>query len=84
MVIISGAEDAVTEAWDAAKDLIQYIASPLYTSSIPRVHSFKSNSFTSPTKSRYPVNTIGCIVLYCNRLIILYTQIVHKKYEKHF
>ena len=52
-------------------------------SSIPRVHLFKSNLFTSPTKSRYPVNTIGCIVLYCNRFIILFTQIVHKKYE-HF
>ena len=37
--------------------------------------------FISPTKlvqQRYPTNTIGYTVLYCNKFITLFTQIIHK------
>ena len=40
----------------------------------------KSNLFISPTKlAKYPTNTISYTVLCCNRLIMLFTQIIHKK-----
>lgn len=32
---------------------------------------------------KYPTNTTSYIVLYCNRLIILSTQIIHKKQIKY-
>ena len=37
--------------------------------------SVKSNSFLSPT--RYPANTVSYLVLYCNRFILFFTQMVH-------
>ena len=41
--------------------------------------------FISPTKlaNKYPTNTTGYIVLYCNRFVILFTQIIYfKKHTK--
>ena len=48
----------------------QYNKSPIYTR-VP----FRE----SPTQPRYPTNIIGYVVLYRNRLIILFAQIIHKK-----
>jgi len=31
---------------------------------------------------RYPTNTVGCMVLYCNMLTILFTEIIHKEQTK--
>ena len=39
----------------------------------------------NPTKlRRYPTNTVGYVVLYCSRFIVLFTEIIHKTIIKHF
>ena len=43
---------------------------------------------TQQNQPRYPTNTVGYTVLYCNRFIIIFTQVVYKKQtntkNKHF
>ena len=37
----------------------------------------------NPTKLlRYPTNTVGYVVLYCSRCIVLFTQVMHLKNKK--
>ena len=57
-----------------------------YTVSPLHMNEFCSESVLSPicsqvqqSEPRYPTNTIGYIVLFCNRLIILFTQIIHRQ-----
>lgn len=66
---------------------MEYSISPLYEQALLQESIPKFKLFISPTKlTRYPTNKIGYIVLYCNKLIIFFTQI-HKKQTqkiKHF
>ena len=60
---------------DTTRDL-GYSKSPTYEWVLSQEHIHKPNLFISPTKLAY---TISYIFLYCNRFIILFTQITHKK-----
>ena len=43
-------------------------------------HICESSLFINPTKLAWlPANTICYIVLYCNRFVTLFTQIIHEK-----
>ena len=58
----------------------------IYTVSLLHTNKFHSKSiFISSTQPRYPTNTIGYIVLYYHRCIILFTQIIQTNAKiKHF
>ena len=57
----------------------KYSKSPTYQQVLFWERICKSNLFVKSNKVRYPTNTISYILLYCNRFIILFTQIIHKK-----
>ena len=56
--------------------------SPLHTNKFHSESMFVSHLFISPTKSTHTTNTVGYIELYCNRFIILSTQIDKKQTHK--
>ena len=55
-----------------------YTVSPLHIIEFHSGHLFvKFNSFVSPTRS--PTKTISYLAQYCNRFILLFTQMIHQK-----
>ena len=77
----------VPETWQCSLGL--YVNPPLlihvYTVSPLHVNEFHYEStFISPIckSKKVSLGTISCIVLYCNRFIILFIQIIHKKQTK--
>ena len=54
--------------------------SRVFSNTTVEKHVHKYSLFGSPTNLfGRPTNTIGHIVLYCNKFIILFTQILHEK-----
>lgn len=59
----------------------EYSKSPTYEQVPLQQHACKSNLYVKSNRvsPRYPPNTIGYIILYYNRFIILFTQMMHNK-----
>ena len=71
----SGRPQRAGDTWARVESAVN----PYIRKSYTREHVRKSSLFVSPTKL---ANTIGYIILCCNRFTILFTQIIHKTHTK--